>query len=439
MEYIKTAGGYMNSLFIKHALLAICASHISSNIHTMELPHHDQQHIIHNTVKSKRLSLMPILLIPTLSPEVKECTRDFINDVYKYLAATSNQIFSSFITYPFLNLSQPDLHTITMVPHEGSLATRGTSIKYAFKQLINNKDTIDINIRDSQKNLQLQLGIKPDHINDYFVLYSRGFGYYSNLMDGLTNQGIGLIQCYKYYRDNIIHCPCFLFDYPASLFTLNFGQYSDQKCLQTVYQQIQNQNSSAHGIVLGLSMGAHTALRWIANYHPTNISAVILESPFISLDDTLDTIVESKLPLQKCPQLCKTCIETAFIGFTKKNDCLIAETKKFPSNIPLLVIHLKDEKVISNDAINSLIDSLKTTGNPDIYFLVIADPTHKLKHGKLSSSKIFQQVANAFMATYNLPCNKSLALEGQSSLKLAKENYQIDLSNQKLHIVEEHP
>jgi hypothetical protein len=40
------------------------------------------------------------------------------------------------------------------------------------------------------------------------------------------------------------------------------------------------------------------------------------------------------------------------------------------------------------------------------------------------------------MATYNLACDKELALQGQPLLKLAKENSRID-PIEKLHIFEE--
>jgi hypothetical protein len=87
-----------------------------------------------------------------------------------------------------------------------------------------------------------------------------------------------------------------------------------------------------------------------------------------------------------------------------------------------LIFHLKNDETISDTGMQEIIRALQKNGHKNLYFLVIEDPAKKIKHAKLSASKQFQQVCNAFLAFLGQPHNAELAQGGAHLLALAQEN-----------------
>lgn len=343
---------------------------------------------------------------------------------FAVLLLISTQYSTSF--YSCTVLAQIPLNPITIVPIASREKDPGIPVKDAFKRLMKTKKDLTIRIKnDTAKALHAHWGIAQQPELTNYLLYSRGWGYNSSLMSGIDTRGFGLLQCYRYYADNFIHCPSFVFDYPLSLGIFKPGKTEAQQSLDTIYLQITKCHANAKGILLGLSLGGYIALRWAAHNNPTNIAAAIVECPLINPTNIVRDFMENKAPIVKhYPSIARSMAESLANRFNLNHEILIEDIQKFPPSLPLLIVHLKDDPIVTDNAMQRLITALQKTGNPYIYFLVVEDPSHELTHGNLNSSIVFQKTTNAFLARYQLPHNAQLAQEGISFLEKAQHNAQ---------------
>ncbi len=85
--------------------------------------------------------------------------------------------------------------------------------------------------------------------------------------------------------------------------------------------------------------------------------------------------------------------------------------------MPIFIGHRKHDKLVSEQSMHHLLNTLINNGNKDVYFFVVKDSI--ATHSRISHMPEIQQAINAFLARYNLPHNKEFAEKGDWWLRQA--------------------
>lgn len=270
------------------------------------------------------------------------------------------------------------------------------------------------------------LTLPPDEAN--LFMYSRGNSdqmptrAIDNFMGalGTPRNGGGVLETYRYIRENIIHGPCVTFDYFDSQGSISFGQDNEKEVLEVAYNETVSKNPHADIIYIGLCRGGRLGLD-LASERPQNLSAMILESPFISFHDATYQIGRKHFfGAPGSGLFLYNFFRYWFPSYDPAQDSIMHKLKNIPADLPILIGHLKGDIVISEQILYQVLQELK--GRNHIYLIVVEDQTKKLFHGKLSETKPFQLACNAFLAHYGKPHNSELAQQGQSLLEDARAN-----------------
>ncbi len=307
------------------------------------------------------------------------------------------------------------------------------------------QDGISLSINSSHEPTKYCSIYKGVHIPDKspcITVYSRGFAresrplnptsndsYYNKILNsivpgfqpqGLPQKGGGAICAYATIRENLIHSPCISFDYPDTRLSANYAQTVDLQCLTTILSKIPQDKKI---VQIGASRGATVLLKHeLLNKTERHPAALVLESPFLSLKDTVMRLIKKTLYNIPIPSfLVLTAFNWLYPQYNAKEDNLQELLLNINKDVPIFIVHLKDDPYVSNESMFCLVNTLAQV-NKEIHLLVLNDPSKKARHGKLNIMKPFQQAANAFYKKYELPCNEELATEGATLLDDAKKN-----------------
>jgi hypothetical protein len=110
-----------------------------------------------------------------------------------------------------------------------------------------------------------------------------------------------------------------------------------------------------------------------------------------------------------------------FPNYKQQEDNLESYLSNSDSNVPILFVHLKNDLFVSDEEMFTMVSKLADQ-NPNIYLLVVHDASNTVGHGKLSKTKEFQILNNAFLKKCEIPHDKKLARKGQNLLKIARKN-----------------
>ena len=275
----------------------------------------------------------------------------------------------------------------------------------------------------------------PDNLpNEPIILYSRGLALIDKPLSqeerkrksGTPKKGGAALETYKNIKNNIIHSPCVTFDYPDTRDWFSFGQEQSVACFQNVFNTLSTNYKQKPIVLLGLCRGSNTILRFLCGNKKTEqISGVILESPFNSLKNLTTQFGKNYAWfLPGSPTLIYWLFSFNFPNYKKENDNLLELIPNISVHAPILIGHLKSDKVISNENMLDLIKQLRQSGKKDIYLVIIDNPN--LIHAQLTKSPIFQQICNAFLAMIGTPCDQKLAKQGQEYLESALQNAQAE-------------
>ncbi len=263
-----------------------------------------------------------------------------------------------------------------------------------------------------------------DEYGDGLFIYSRGNSDRTiEMIDnaigsiGTPRNGGGILEAYKYIKDNIINGPCITFDFPDTRGTLSFGQHNEEECFRMVYDEVIRNNPNKKIICIGKCRGALID----ASKSFKNLSLLIAESPLLSFKKATQRMEKSYTPwLPYSGSFMYHFFSYLLPAYNPEADTLLEKIQHIPIHIPILIGHLKNDEVISDQAIEQALQKLENREH--LYLTVVNDTTKKIWHGKLDETKPFQQVCNAFLAAHNYIHDASLAQEGQSLLEKARDN-----------------
>ncbi|MFZ5954170.1 MAG: hypothetical protein ACOYT8_03700 [Candidatus Dependentiae bacterium] len=384
-----------------------------------------------------------VLILVFLSNAIKanEEYRAYTKGFVTALIAGATYIGYKQLTKPAVfSPTAENLNICTLVPETEQINLQGRS--YTFEEYskkitnhdIAGDDRIQLCIEGKLNYVHRYDHIKNSSHDTYFV-YSRGLAIGSCQSGNKflypkksnKNPQFALKQACKYIMNNFINGPCITFDYPAQINAFNFAQKLDQQCMKTAIEHATKELPEKKLVGIGLCVGADILLR---TQLTQPFSALILESPLVSFKEAAKKMASSYVPfIPFGGYLVNVIFQATMRNYKPQEDNLIDTLNPESTQMPILILHLKNDKVVPDSNIFSLVKKIKELGNrEDVYCLVIHD--NKLIHSTLNRSKAAQFVSNAFLAKYQLPHNPELAKKGEELLQIAQKNTQVQSSDE---------
>lgn len=210
----------------------------------------------------------------------------------------------------------------------------------------------------------------------------------------------------------------------------SFGQYNEIQELAKQYNLIvrEHTDSCTPGIVLiGVSRGASAAINFAASYQCNHLKALILESPF----DSMNTVIKhqiSKLRLGWIPgiqAISKGLTRFIFSEYRENGLQPIDAICALSKTLPVLLVCSKKDTLVPCYSTIRLYEKLKQSGHEHVHILILDHGQHA-KILTQQQGTHYQNVVHAFYKKYNLPHNEHFALNGESKLKKCIPELKLD-------------
>lgn len=224
-------------------------------------------------------------------------------------------------------------------------------------------------------------------------------------------------QVQRYKKNNIIQGAYTTCTYNDNREKANFGQEEDIATLNAHYQGCCNGKQKPRIVLTGLSRGAAALFTFLASKKPTNIAAIIAESPFACLEDVIEHKSKAwKLNWVPGIKHIMGALATLVYPAYKQNGIKpITSIENHPQNIPVVIACSKQDTIVPYTSSVQLAKKLRQLGY-EVYLLIF----QKGHHGFLSYKEELQQIVNALYARHNLPHNQELAQQGARKLETYK-------------------
>jgi len=217
-------------------------------------------------------------------------------------------------------------------------------------------------------------------------------------------------QAFKYLEKDIILKPFETFNFPDAtdrFFRVKFrctslGQDNEIARLHKAYQQYTADKEEV--ILFGLSRGASTALNFVATHQPQQVSALVLESPF----DSIESIIKYQLPglrlsiNEKNIAWGQSIMSFIFAKYNPQGIQPIQVIDKIDKNIPILIICSKQDTRVPYTSSVEIYKKLVQSGHKKVHILILDCG----KHSKILWDKqehVYRNCVHAFYKKYNLP------------------------------------
>lgn len=199
---------------------------------------------------------------------------------------------------------------------------------------------------------------------------------------------------------NIVGSKCISFDFPdaKNQETINLAQELDVETLRGVCSNY----TTTHDIVLvGLSRGASTILNYAARY-PQGIRALVVESPFTSLD----SIIYNKLNqyhvgwIPGATSVATWAVNTfVFPKYDKNGMKPIDSIKILDPNIPVLFVHSSKDQLINCNNSQEMYLLRKKSGCNHVYYSELTQSPHAGYQFYKADRTKYQGAVDAFYAS----------------------------------------
>jgi dienelactone hydrolase len=231
------------------------------------------------------------------------------------------------------------------------------------------------------------------------------------------NKAAGVHHSWSFEDENdarlwIIQQPLHTFNYPDAQYGFDpnktsLGQENEIATLAYANGKIKKNKT----VIMGMSRGASTILNFLGTKQPTNVVAAVVESPFDSVINTLDTHC-NQFWLRFVPSLVYTSPNVLFGRFNPNGISPIKVVDNIAKELPVLIIaSLKDALIpAANSA--SIYQKLIETGHGHVYLLLLDHGEHAYLLEDIDAD-IYLNTVHAFYEKYNLPYNKALAAKGR--------------------------
>lgn len=342
-------------------------------------------------------------------------------------------IITSYSIIPQNNLEPltlDDLHVFTLIPLKNNLNGKTISLKDIFALKDWNRPIAPLRINKVHQSGSLEVlvhkGIEPLKDNRFITVMSNGYG--SRLKRwwrGIPQEKATIVSAYNDYKHDTIFSPCVASEYSHDRAYFTFGQDIEAKSLELIYTITHQENLHAQIIVIGNCLGARAALYFTAQ-NPTNLAALAIQSPFISMPQLVNNISKSYVSwFPGSRPIIKWLFSRWFYNYKPENDTLLDAAAALPKHLPIFVAHLLNDTHVSNEDMLEFIKTIRDSEHHDLYLFVLDSPTKKVVHGRLQETKPYVQALNAFYEKHNLPHDPVLAKQGKQLLHNARHNVQV--------------
>lgn len=169
-------------------------------------------------------------------------------------------------------------------------------------------------------------------------------------------------------------------------------------------------------VLVGASRGASTILTWLGTkpYEDTqNVKAIILESPFGSMDDIVRNILgESLYQYAQARSLGHNIVRFIFSQYKKRGVSPLSVATNIPKDIPILIVCSKEDTRVPAWSSENLAKTLKDAGHPMVHSVTLETGPHgKLIKGK--NGHTYRNATHAFYKKYGLNHNPDWAKLGK--------------------------
>ena len=246
----------------------------------------------------------------------------------------------------------------------------------------------------------------------------------------------GYAQLYKkkevVYRNDryLIHTPFVAFNYPdatTKFYRVNynetsFGQENEIGRLNKAYTTAMSRHETCVIILWGLSRGAANILIFAGLYQLDNVKAIVLESPYYTMGQVIESIMLKKnlswLPLSYG----ETLAEFIFKRYTRHGLSPANCIENISKEIPIFIICSKEDRLVPFSSSINVYKKLVESGHKHTYIFI----TDYGKHAAIlqgPDGEKYQWVVNAFYKKYNLPHCSTSAAQGESLLALCQPQF----------------
>jgi hypothetical protein len=180
----------------------------------------------------------------------------------------------------------------------------------------------------------------------------------------------------------------------------SFAQENEIQALDEAQAAITTQK-----ILVGASRGASTILTLLGtkpHEQTQNIKAIILESPFGSMDDIVRNILgESLYQYPQARSLGHNIVRFIFSQYKKRGVSPVSVATNIPKHIPILIVCSKEDARVPAWSSENLAQALKDAGHPMVHCITL----ERGVHGKLikgPDGEMYRNVTHAFYQKYGL-------------------------------------
>jgi len=228
----------------------------------------------------------------------------------------------------------------------------------------------------------------------------------------------------RFYNDHyVINTPYVTFNYPDAIdrfYRVNynetsFGQANEIGRIYKAYQSINDMFESCDIILCGLSRGASNICIFAGTYQLDNVKALILESPYFTMGEVIQSIMEKKnldwLPLSYG----ETVAEFIFKKYTRYGNSPANCIETIAKDMPIFIVCSKEDRLVPYESSINVYKKLIESGHKHTYIFI----TDYGKHAALlqgPDGEKYECVINAFYKKYNLPYCAAKAAQGESLL-----------------------
>lgn len=249
-------------------------------------------------------------------------------------------------------------------------------------------------------------------------------------------------QAYWYTKDKspfpfIIDGRLFTYDYPDATtkpwrshwIQTSLGQSNEIIALNNAYEQVikalATENTINNSVILmGVSRGATTVLNFAGMYRPTQVKALIVESPFDSTRSLVKNIL-SKIYLDTIPYATTAghyLLSGIFWQHSTCGACAIDAIDTIDKELPILLVCSEKDSVVPASSTLLLYKKLRKNGHNKVHIFIVKKSRHaRILHGP--DAQNYQSIVHAFYKKYNLSHDPLLAEKGH----LLLENSQPDI------------
>jgi Prolyl oligopeptidase family len=226
---------------------------------------------------------------------------------------------------------------------------------------------------------------------------------------------------------HVITTPYASFNYPDatnSFYRVNyaetsFGQKNELNRIYKAYIDTIEHFQNPQIILWGLSRGASNLLIFTGQYQPTNIKAMVLESPYYSMADVIANMMHrlncGSLPLSYGQMIA----EFIFKKYTRHGYSPAKCIEHISKDTPIFIICSQEDALVPYTSSINVYKKLIESGHKDAYLFI----TQKGKHAAIlqgPDGDKYQYVLHAFYKKYHLPHSAAIAEKGESLLVLCQ-------------------